>query len=213
MRKALIVDDHPIVLHGCRRVLEDMGVNEILEANRTSLAYRLFLKRRPNFVIVDLGVQGEGLRGIELIQRMRRHSRQAGILVFSMHGDPLIVRRALDAGASGYLLKDSSPRDLKDAIATVRRGQTYLSHAMAVEIAMLGRRSEAGPLANLTPREFQILSLLAEGKQYAQIADTLSISYKTVANTCSQLKSKLGAPSLAQLIRIAVNSAADVSRR
>jgi DNA-binding NarL/FixJ family response regulator len=212
MTRALIIDDHPIVIHGCRRVLEDLGHWEIFEANKVAAAYRLFLKCQPDFVIADLGIQGEGLRGLDLIQRMRRHAKRVGILVFSMHGDPIIVRRALDAGASGYLLKDTAPRDLKEAITTVRRGETFLTHTMAIQVATLGRQSQGNPLADLTPRELQILSLLAEGKPYAQMADILSISYKTVANTCSQLKTKLGAETLAQLIRIAVNSATAVKR-
>lgn len=203
MTSVLVIDDHPIVLQGCRRLLEDAGVERVLEASSVLSGYRLFRREKPDVVIIDLALHGNGLSGLLLVQRLRSQNPRTPILVFSMHGDPVIVSRALEAGATGYVLKDTSSGALLEAFEKVRRGQPYMSHDLAMQIALLGTRREA-PLADITPRELQTLSLLAEGKDYSHIADELGISYKTVANTCSQLKVKLGASSLPELVRSSI---------
>lgn len=200
MTSVLLIDDHPIVLQGCRHLLEDAGVSDLMEAQTALAGYRLFRRKRPDVVIVDLALNGSGLAGLALVRRLRAQAARMPILVFSMHADPVIASRALEAGATGYLLKDTSPDDLLEAFEKVRRGQPYISHDLALEVALLGTRGRSGVMADLTPRELQALALLAEGKAYGQIADELGVSYKTVANTCSQLKAKLGATNLAELI-------------
>jgi DNA-binding NarL/FixJ family response regulator len=207
MTSVLIIDDHPIVLQGCRRVLLDAGVETVLEARDIVAGYRLYRRHRPDVVIVDLSLQGNGLGGLPLIQRIKAHDPRARILVFSMHSDPIIVSRALKAGAAGYILKDTSSKDLLEAFEKVRAGAHYLGGELAVQVALVGSGARRDPLAELTPRELQMLGLLAEGKPYGRIADDLGISYKTVVNTCSQLKHKLGAKNLPDLIRLAVQLA------
>ena len=207
MTSALIIDDHPIVLQGCRRVLLDAGVETVLEARDIVAGYRLYRRHRPDVVIVDLSLQGNGLGGLALIQRIKAHDPRARILVFSMHSDPIIVSRALKAGAAGYVLKDTSSKDLLAAFEKVRAGGHYLGGELAMQVALVGSGARRDPLAELTPRELQMLGLLAEGKPYGRIADDLGISYKTVVNTCSQLKQKLGAKNLPDLIRLAVQLA------
>lgn len=207
MTSALIIDDHPIVLQGCRRVLLDAGVETILDARDVVSGYRVYRRNRPDVVIVDLSLQGKGLGGLPLIQRIKTHDPRARILVFSMHSDPIIVSRALKAGASGYVLKDTSSRELTEAFEKVRAGAHYLSSELAMQVALLGTGAHRDPLSELTPREMQMLGLLAEGKPYGRIAEDLGVSYKTVVNTCSQLKQKLNAKNLPDLIRIAVQLA------
>src|SRR5262249_13706533 len=112
MTSVLIIDDHPIVLQGLRRVLQDAGVKPGLEARDVPSGYRLSLRNRPDGIIVDLGMQGSGLGGLDLIRRMRSDEPSTCILVFSMHNDPMIAARALEAGATGYLLKDTSSDEL-----------------------------------------------------------------------------------------------------
>jgi two-component system, NarL family, invasion response regulator UvrY len=204
MTSVLLIDDHPIVLQGCRHLLEDAGISDLMEAQTALAGYRLFRRKRPDVVIVDLALNGSGLAGLALVRRLRAQAARMPILVFSMHADPVIASRALEAGATGYLLKDTSPGDLLEAFEKVRRGQPYISHDLALEVALLGTRGRSGVMADLTPRELQALALLAEGKAYGQIADELGVSYKTVANTCSQLKAKLGATNLAELIHRAI---------
>lgn len=205
MTSVLVIDDHPIVLQGCRRLLQDAGVERVLEASTLLGGYRLFRRERPDVVIIDLALQGNGLSGLVLVRRLRAQNPRLPILVFSMHGDPVIASRALEAGANGYVLKDTASGVLLEAFERVRRGLPYMSHDLAMQIALLGSRGRAAPLADLTPRELQALSLLAEGRDYSQIAGELGISYKTVANTCSQLKAKLGATTLPDLVRLAIH--------
>ncbi len=202
MTSVLIIDDHPIVLQGCRRMLEDAGVKTVLEARDAISGYRLYRRHHPDVVIVDLAMQGGGLGGLEVIRRMRSHDPRSRILVFSMHSDPIIAARALEAGATGYVLKDSN--ELMKAFDQVRSGTPYLSNDLAMQVALVRTGVRANPLADLTPRELQTLSLLAAGKPYGRIAEELNVSYKTVVNACSQLKQKLNAKNLPELIRAAV---------
>jgi two-component system invasion response regulator UvrY len=204
MTRVLIIDDHPIVLQGCRRMLEDVGVTDVIEAGDTRSGYRLFSGKRPDIVIVDLGLPDGGLGGLELIRRIRTDDIHVRIIVFSMHSDPVIVARALQAGASGYVVKDTSPEDFIEAFKKVRLGMRYLSDDLAMRVAFTNTPGRQNPLADLTPRELQTLSLLAEGKPYNRIAAELNVSYKTVVNVCSQLKQKLNVENLPELIRIAV---------
>jgi two-component system, NarL family, invasion response regulator UvrY len=204
MTKVLIIDDHPIVLQGCRRMLENAGVTDVIEAADAASGYRLFSGKRPQVVIIDLGLHDSGLGGLELIRRIRADDMNVRILVFSMHSDPVVVARALQAGATGYVVKDTSPERFIEAFKKVRAGTRYLSDDLALQVAFANTPSAQDPLAGLTPRELQTLSLLAEGKSYNRIADDLNLSYKTVVNISSQLKQKLNADNLPDLIRIAV---------
>ncbi|MEJ2623260.1 MAG: response regulator transcription factor [Pseudolabrys sp.] len=202
MTAVLIVDDHPILLQGCKRVLEDMGIDTVIEARDIAGGYRLYRRQRPDMVIVDLSFQGSSLAGLPLVQRIRRHDPQARILVLSMHSDPAIVMRALQAGATGYAVKDCSPEELVKAIVRVRDGLFFLNDALAGKVVFGG--TQRGPLDDLTPRELQTLALLAEGKAYDRIAKDLNVSYKTVVNTCWQLRQKLAVRNLPELVRAAV---------
>jgi two-component system, NarL family, invasion response regulator UvrY len=204
----LIIDDHPFVLQACRRILHDSGFGEVLDARDIASGYRIYRRFRPEVVILDLSMQGNGLAGLPLIKRIRSRDPHTRILVFSMHSDPAIAARALEAGANGYVLKDSAPEELISAFKTVRSGQPYLSGDLAVEVAIAASRMTSGArrnrLTDLAPREFEILSLLACGKTYGQIGEELGVSYKTVVNVSCQLRQKLGARRLADLVRTAV---------
>ena len=211
MTTALVIDDHPIVLQGCRRILADAGVETVLEASDLVSGYRLYRRRQPDVVVIDLAIKHDGLGGLPLIRRIRAHDPRARILVFSMHSDPIIVARTLEAGAGGYVLKDTSSEEFLAAFEEVRAGKAYLSHALALQVALVRTGARRDPLADLTPRELQTLALLAEGRPYGEIAQALGVSYKTVANLCSQLKQKLGARSLPELIRFAVQHVSPVA--
>ncbi|MFZ3353861.1 MAG: response regulator transcription factor [Xanthobacteraceae bacterium] len=204
MTRVLVVDDHPIVLQGCRRMLQDAGINNVFEARDPETGYRLYCSHNPEVVVVDLGMQDKGLSGLELIRRIRGHDAHVRILVFSMHSDPVIVARALQAGATGYVVKDTSAEKFIEAFQSVRTGTPYLSGELAMQVALANTPARQNPLAELTPRELQALSLLAEGKPYGRIAEELNVSYKTVVNLSAQLKQKLDARNLPELIRTAV---------
>lgn len=196
----LIVDDHPILLQGCRRILEDIGVERIFEAQNIATGYRQFLRHNPKMVLVDLSFQGNGLAGLALVERIKRHNSQARILVLSMHSDPVVVTRALNAGATGYVIKDTSTEELVRAVDRVLKGLPYLSDDLSSKIVF----ARKGPLTDLTPRELQTLGLLAEGKTYSSIAAHLNVSYKTVVNICWQLRQKLAVRNLQELVSTAV---------
>lgn len=138
-------------------------------------------------------MRGYGLGGLPLICRINAHNPRTRILVFSMHRDPVIVVRALEAGAAGYVLKDTSPEGLIEAFEKVRAGKPYLSGDLAMQVALVRLTARENPLAELTLRELQTLSLLAEGRPYRHIAEELNVSYKSVANVSSQIKQKLDA--------------------
>ncbi|ACK49458.1 two component transcriptional regulator, LuxR family [Methylocella silvestris BL2] len=204
MRSALIIEDHPILLQASKRLLEDIGVSPVFVASDVLSGYRLFHRAKPDVVIVDLVIKSNGLAGLDLIRRMRLRDQKARILVFSMHADPVIIGRALEAGAMGYVVKDAGPDEFIEAFKRVDSGKPYLSNAIATEVALVNVHASSNPLANLSRREIQTLALLAEGKSYRAIADELRVSYKTVVNVCSLLRRKLGAGSLAELIALAV---------
>jgi DNA-binding NarL/FixJ family response regulator len=202
--KILVVDDHPIVRDGLHRLLADEPDVELRDAESGKQALALFRQDCPDLVIVDLNLPGFG--GLELIKRLTLEKTAARILVLSMHDEPIFAMRALQAGAAGYVSKNAPPAQLREAIRRVAEGRPYLGHELAQELAFLNLRTPAHPLEELSPRDLELLRLLAEGSSLQQIADTLGLSYKTVANNCSQMKAKLGVKRTADLIRIALRN-------
>jgi two-component system, NarL family, invasion response regulator UvrY len=200
----VLVIDAPVVTQGLRCWLKDAHVNAVLEAPDVTSGYRLFRRHHPDVVIIDLPIRGSVLGGLDVIRRMRAHDPRSCILVFSMHRDPAIVIRALKAGATGYMLKDARPDEVIKALHQVRSGNRYLSDDLAMQVALSATGVEPKPLFTLRPRESQILLLLAKGQAYSSIAKELNVSYKTVVNLCSQLRRKLNATNLAELIHAAV---------
>jgi DNA-binding NarL/FixJ family response regulator len=125
MTKVLVVDDHPIVLQGCRRILEDARCANVFDATDVATGYELFRSHRPDVVVIDLSMRDAGLGGLSLIRRISEQDRRVPILVLSMHRDPIFVLQALEAGAVGYVLKDTATEDLLKAIQEVQRGNRY----------------------------------------------------------------------------------------
>jgi two-component system, NarL family, invasion response regulator UvrY len=209
MTKILVIDDHPIIVQGCCQLLQDAGLGMALEANSVAAGVRAFHRFSPDVVIVDLGLDGNELSGLELIERLRAADSKISVLVFSMHRDPVIISRALAAGATGYLVKDSAATQLVDAVRAVAAGRPYIDHDVAVELAWASHKKEPSLMADLNTRELQVLTMLSKGKSYNEIAKNLRVSYKTVVNTSSTLKARLGARTLSELIRLAVEFFSD----
>jgi len=202
--RLLIVDDHPIVRAGLRRLLAAEPGVEIREAADGKAALTVFREQRPNLVVLDLNLPGTG--GIEMISRLKAADPGVRVLILSMHDDLMHVTRALQAGAAGYVSKHAPPDEILTAIRRVAAGQTYVEHDIAEELVFANLRAPPHPLQDLSSRDLEILRLLAEGRTLPEIADTVGISYKTAANSCSRIKAKLGAASTADLIRIAIRS-------
>jgi two-component system, NarL family, invasion response regulator UvrY len=204
MTSVLVIDDHPIVLEGCRRALRDAGIETVLEARDLVSGYRLCYRHHLDVVVVDIRMRGQEFGGLSLIRRISRHRPQTKILVFSMSDDPALVTAALEAGASGYLLKDAPSEELVKAVEQVRTGKLYLSHQLAVGVVMRRKNPQLDQLADLTRRQLQMLTLLSSGMSYALIARELGVSYKTVVNTGYQLRVKLAVSTRPELIRKAL---------
>src|SRR4029077_1536282 len=153
-----------------------------------------------------VGINRPGYSGLELLRRILEREPEARLVIFSMNNDPTGAARAIEAGAKGYLAEKADPALFADAIKAVANGGRYLHPEMARRIAFL--RADPGPDAGSHPsaRQLQILRLLAAGRTMAQIADLLDVSYKTIANNCTQVKQKLGARSAMDLMRIAIDA-------
>jgi DNA-binding NarL/FixJ family response regulator len=198
--KVLIVDDHAIVRSGLARLIASDGAHQLSQAANGAEALSLASNTRPDLVILDLNLPGLG--GLELLRRLREASA-ARILVLSMHAEPLYARRALDAGASGYVSKNAAADELLMAIRRVAAGGRYIEAEIAQALA-LGEGSET--LDALSPRELEIMRLLASGASLAEIGEALGSSYKTIANACTVIKSKLGVARTADLVRLAIQT-------
>jgi len=202
--RILIADDHPIVASGCRTVLADEPDIVILEASDAESAERAFLAERPDLCVVDINLPT--VSGFELTRRILAHDSSACIIMFSMNDDPAFVARAIESGAKGYVAKTGDPQDLLEAIREVGRGGVYLPSALARNIAFSGPAVAKSPLSKLNPREMEILRLLSSGKSLSEIAWLIHSPYKTVANTSSIIRQKLGVRTAAELVRLAIES-------
>ena len=201
--RVLIVDDHPIIVSGCRALLEGEPHIEIIDAQDGAAGFAAFFNQKPDVGVIDINLPGYS--GLELLRRILERDPEARLIIFSMTDHPSVVARSLQAGAKGYIAKNDDPAVFADAIKTVANGGRYLHPDMAEQIAFL--RANPGPdaLSNFGDRELEILRLLAAGRSMAQIADLLSVSYKTIVNNCTQLKQKLGAHTALDLLRIAMD--------
>lgn len=131
MTSVLIVDDHPFVVQGCRRLLEVAGVESILSANSSESGYALYVKHRPDVVVLDLSFEGDALAGLSLLRRIRADDPRTRVIVFSMHDDPAIIQRCLKSGASGYVVKDACSTELVEAVRGDSKVLTFVDACMA----------------------------------------------------------------------------------
>ncbi|MDG3439407.1 MULTISPECIES: response regulator [Nitrospirillum] len=199
--KLLLVDDHAIVRSGLRRLLAPLPGVAIAEAATGRDALARYREDRPDIVLLDLNLPGVG--GLELLQRLLIEDPTACVLVFSMHAEALYASRALAAGAKGYMSKNADPDELLAAIRRLAEGGRYVENEIAQELAVHGMPA-SHPAQRLTERDLEILRLLGEGRALAEIASELGVGYKTIANTCTAIKAKLGVARTADLIRLSI---------
>jgi two-component system invasion response regulator UvrY len=202
--RILIVDDHPIVASGCRAVLADEPQIVLLEASDAESGERAFSAEHPDICVIDINLPT--VSGFELGRRILARDPSARLIMFSMNDDPAFAARAIGIGARGYVSKTGDPHDLVEAIREVGNGGTYLPPAMARSIAFAGPAFARSPLSKLTSREMEILRLLSAGKSLSEIAWLVHSSYKTVANTSSIIRQKLGVRTSVELVRFAIES-------
>jgi len=209
--RVLIADDHAVLRAGLRMLLSAQPDMEVVgEAADGDEAVRKVLETRPDIALIDITMPVTG--GVKAIERIRQQCPETRVLVLTMHEVPAYLRSALAAGASGYVVKSAAGSELLSAIRGVHRGRTVLDPALAAVVVQgaLGKRtvgSQAGGPGNLlSPREREVLDLVAQGYTNQKIADRLGLSVKTVETYRSRLVEKLGLRSRADLVRYALDS-------
>jgi DNA-binding NarL/FixJ family response regulator len=201
--KILIVDDHAMIRSGLKDLLAQIPGAVLLEADSGHKALAIQQAEHPRMIVLDLNLPG--VSGLELLRQLLEKDPGVRILVFSMHGEPVYAARALQIGAKGYVSKNASPEELRTAVARVGSGMSYVEADIAQQLA--ATPSSGDQRQQLTERDLEILRLLGEGRSYTDIAGALGLGYKTVANTATQIKSKLGVSRTADLIRLSVEMA------
>ncbi len=201
--KVLLIDDHAVVRSGVRRLLEQHdGIEVVAEGDSGEQAYLLYGEYWPDVLVMDMSMPGMG--GLEALRRIISRYNGAKIIIFSMHENATFATQALTSGAAGYVAKSGDADDLVNAVRDVATGKNYLSAVMAQKIAMQSLVGDENPTHKLTTREFEVFRFLAEGKMVDEIAKTLNLGQKTVANYQTLLKQKLGVNSPVELVRLAI---------
>jgi DNA-binding NarL/FixJ family response regulator len=205
--RLLIADDHTLVRAGLRALLQNVtDIQVVAEACNGREALDLVEKLRPDVVLMDIAMAE--LNGLEAARRIASERPNTRVIMLSMHASEEYVVQALRAGASGYLLKNAGASELEKAIKHVAQGETFLSPAVARQVSDYIRRvgQEPSALDRLTPRQREVLQLIAEGNTTKRIAQVLNISVKTVETHRSQLMEQLDIHDLAGLVRYAVRT-------
>ena len=200
--KVLIVDDHPVVVSGCRAIFASDRSVQIISASTEREGFATYRQSKPQISIIDINLPD--LSGYELLRKIRKRDPAAKVIMFSVNDDPAFVVRAVELGAKGFVCKGDDPQSLVDAVREVAKGTSFVSPQLARSVTFASAEARAHPAGQLNNRELEILRLLAKGRKIAQIAEALGLSYKTIANTTTLLKQKLGAQAHADLVRIAV---------
>jgi DNA-binding NarL/FixJ family response regulator len=202
----VIADDHPVFRAGMATVLQELdGIEVVAQAADGAEVLTVVAQHRPDVVLMDLRMPGVG--GLEATARIRVEQPETAVVVLTMDSDDDSVFAALRAGARGYLLKEADGRDIERAIAAVARGEAVFGAGVAERVLAFfssGRRSHAGgPFPQLSPREHEVLEMIARGLDNAQIARRLVLSDKTVRNRVSDILAKLHARNRAEMVALA----------
>ena len=202
--KVILVDDHAVVRAGFRLLLStEDSIDVIAEAERGEAACQLYLEQQPDVMVLDLSMPGIG--GLESIRRICNRDSNAKILVFSVHDEMVYVDRAMNAGAKGYITKNSAPGILVEAIQKIAEGEIYIEQGLMKNMPVQNSEAEYQTIIDtLSAREFDVFLLLAKGLTAHKIADELCLGYKTVANYGTQIRSKLKVSTVAELAHIAM---------
>lgn len=207
--RIVLADDHSLVRAGIRVLLQGMGDVEVVgEASDGHAALQLVEHLQPDVLLTDIAMPG--LNGLETLARISRDFPQVRVVILSMHVNGEYVLQALQSGAAGYLLKDAAVTELDLALKTIAGGEVYLSPAVSKHlVADVRRRAgevpvSGGPFAQLTPRQREVLQLIAEGHTSQQIAHRLGLSIKTVETHRLQLMQRLDIHDIAGLVRYAI---------
>lgn len=202
MLTVLLVDDHEVVRAGYRRLLESMDdIKVIAEAKDATEAYQAWLAHNPDVIVMDLHL--DGIDGLAMTRRIRSRDEDARILIFSMHENEQFLHRAIEAGAAGYITKRNAASVMIEGVRTVADGESYFSEDMLPFIDCHASTS-VDSLACLSPREFEVFMLMAQGYSTHAIANLIHVNAKTAGHHSTRVKSKLGISNVAELTRLAI---------
>ncbi|MEK7293905.1 MAG: response regulator transcription factor [Nitrospirota bacterium] len=206
--RVLLAEDHTLVRAGIRALLESLdGIEVVAEAADGREALRLVKAHSPDILLMDITMKE--MNGLEAAARLAKEHSATRVIILSMHADQVYVRQALQAGAAGYLLKGADLAELELALKAVMRGDTYLSPSVSKDLVgnlLSGKASTANPLDELTPRQREILQLVAEGRTTKEIAGRLDLSIKTVETHRAQLMERLNIHDVAGLVKFAIRA-------
>lgn len=202
--RIMIVDDHAVVRGGIRRLLSQIAEVEIRETAGSTDAVRTCRDWKPEVIVLDVNLDGES--GIDAISSLKTASGGGAVVIFTMYSDPVHCYRAIRSGAAGYVCKSDPADTLLTAIERAAEGKTYFENCDLGNIAINHSIFERS-VEKLSKREQEILDRLAEGKALVEIADELGTAYKTVTNTCSRVRDKLGLNRMSELVRYAIENA------
>ena len=203
--QVLLVDDHAVVRMGFKMLLESASdIKVVAEAESGEQAVKMYQEHKPDVVVMDITMPGIG--GLEATDRIMAKDSTARILVLSAHEDSVHPKRVLNAGAMGYLTKRSAAEELIKAIQTVAGRKMYLEADVAQQMAIQQLSGEQNPVDVLSDREFEVFMALAKGETTNEIAETLSLSPRTVGTHLYNIKQKLNASNSAEIALIAMRS-------
>jgi len=202
--RILVVDDHAVVRQGVVRLLQTIPGSTFAEAETPDDAYAAWAGERPDVTVLDINLRGGS--GLEVLRRIRAEDDRARVVVFSMYTDVVYATSARRAGAIGYVSKSAPADQLLTAVRKAARGESFVDEELAAEIAAVRGEADGDPVRALSRREIEVLRLVGDGESLADIAETLGIAYKTVANTMTRVKEKLGMDRTGDLIRFAVEN-------
>jgi DNA-binding NarL/FixJ family response regulator len=211
--RVLVADDHEVVRKGLRSIVEEQPGWEVAgEASDGREAVEKARTLRPDVAVVDVSMPG--LNGLEATRQMLRNDAEAKVLILTMHESDPLIREVLDAGARGYLLKSDASRDLVTAVDAIRRNKTYFT-ARVAQIVLDGYldkkphsnpEAAGAPASRLTPRQREIVQLLAEGKSSKEVAVALGLSVKTAETHRANIMRRLECHSVSELVRYAIRN-------
>ncbi|PCH85977.1 MAG: DNA-binding response regulator [Piscirickettsiaceae bacterium] len=202
----MLVDDHAVVRAGYRHLMSTSSqIDVIAESDTAENACQLYAQLKPDVVVMDLNLPN--MTGLECIRRIILQDSNAAILAFTIHDELIYLERALQAGAKGYLTKSCDPRLLLEGIEAIAKGRTFIAPLLVSkqQKKQAGSIKRLNKVDKLSPREFDVYCLLIKGYTTKDIADTLFLSQKTVANYATQIKAKFGAKTVAEMTHLAAS--------
>lgn len=201
--RVLLADDHDVVREGIRRVLErDDDISVVGEAYDVPSAWKQYSILKPDVLVMDMSMPGSA--GVDGISHVLQRDQDAKIVTFTIHENPQLVERVIEAGALGFVSKSCASSELLKAVKLVNKRKPYVSSDIAQTMVFKQKVGKDSGISGLSAREFNIFCLLAEGRNVSEISERLFLAEKTIANYVSQLKNKLEVKNTAEIVHLAL---------